>query len=195
MNLSCKWVGRAIAPVVAGFLAAGAAFADSPAAPAQSASGVWQKHEYTFQYFGFTTTFSCDGLADKLKILLIAAGARADVKATEGPCVTGYGRPDKFARANLTFYTLAPDSAAALADAKRIDGTWRPVHFAPYSPRELRLGDCEVVDQFVTSVLPMFTTRNLDNHTVCVPRQESGSDINLKMDVFVPAPVTAARNQ
>ena len=48
---------------------------NSAAAPEQ---GVWQKHEYSFQYFGFTTTYSCDGLASKLRVLLIAAGARAE---------------------------------------------------------------------------------------------------------------------
>ncbi len=42
---------------------------------------MWQKHEYTFAYLGFTSTYSCDGLADKLKILLIASGARKDSKS------------------------------------------------------------------------------------------------------------------
>ena len=177
----------------AALLSAGAALADLAAAPAEHAAGVWQKHEYAFQFMGFTSTYSCDGLADKLKALLIAAGARADAKATAGACAEGYGRPDKFARADLTFYTLAPDSAAAPADAKRVDGTWRAVSFMQRSPRALQIGDCEVVEQFAHSVLPMFTTRNVDNQTVCVPKQESGSDIRLKFDSFVPAPIVAAR--
>lgn len=177
----------------AALVVAGAVLADQPPAPAEHAAGVWQKHEYAFQFMGFTTTYSCDGLADKLKTLLVAAGARADAKATAGACVSGYGRPDKFARADLTFYTLAPDSAAAPAEAKRVEGTWRPVNFGQRSPRSLQVGDCEVVEQFAHSVLPMFTTRNVDNHTVCVPKQESGSEISLKFDSFVAAPVVAAR--
>jgi hypothetical protein len=41
------------------------------------------------------------------------------------------------------------------------------------------------VDQFRTDVLPMFTTRNIDNRTTCVPHQLSGSVINLKYESFV----------
>jgi hypothetical protein len=130
-----------------------------------------------------------------LKALLIAAGARADAKARAGACAAGFGRPDKFARADLSFYTLVPNGAAAPADAKRTDGTWRPVSLAQRSPRDLGISDCEVVEQFAQSVLPMFTTRNVDNHTVCVPKQESGSQINLKFESFVAAPVVAARTK
>src|ERR1700722_5750749 len=162
--------------------------------------GVWQKHQYSFAFMGFTTTYSCDGLADKLKLLLIAAGARHDVKSQAGACASGFGRPDKFARADLTFYTLTPgaaDAAPGEADAapgaapsaadtatggKPVDGIWKPVAFADRSPRELSTGDCELVEQFRSNVLPMFTTRNVDSRTTCVPHQNSGSVINLKFE-------------
>src|ERR1035441_3625661 len=55
----------------------GAAVADAPSpAPAHIAAS-WQKHQYSFQYMGFTSTYSCDGLADKLKVLLLAAAGGA----------------------------------------------------------------------------------------------------------------------
>ncbi len=195
MHQSCKWIASALVSAAAAFLTAGTAIADPPAASAEHAAGVWQKHEYSFQFMGFTSTYSCDGLADKLKTLLIAAGARADAKSSPGACAMGFGRPDKFARADLSFYTLAPDSAAAPADAKRVDGTWHPVTFSQHSPRGLQIGDCEVVEQFASSVLRMFTTRNIDNRVVCVPKQESGSNIDLKFDAFVAAPAVAARTK
>src|SRR5882762_4251804 len=74
-------------------------FADEPSAT-EATQGVWQKHEYSFQFLGFTSTYSCDGLASKLKTLLIASGARPDAKARAGACASGFGRPDKFARAD-----------------------------------------------------------------------------------------------
>jgi hypothetical protein len=166
-------------------LASGPGRADQPAAAAQEL-GVWQKHEYSFAFMGFTTTYSCDGLADKLKVLLIAAGARHDVKSFPGACANGFGRVDKFARADLTFYTLAPVQGDTPAGAKRISGTWRSVSFSARSPRELATGDCELVEQFRNSVLPMFATRNDQNKTTCVPHQESGSNIDLKFEVFAP---------
>jgi hypothetical protein len=148
--------------------------------------GIWQKHEYRFQFLGFTTTYSCDGLADKLKVLLIAAGARSDAKARPGACASGFGRPDKFAQADLTFYTLAPADPAS-TDPK-VPATWRSVAFSDRSPRELALGDCELVEQFKDRVLPMFSTRNIDYGTTCVPHQLSGSAIRLNFDALAPVP-------
>ena len=137
----------------------------------------WHRHEYSFVSMGFTSTYSCDGLADKLKVLLLAAGARADAKAQPGGCPSDFGHPDRLARADLVFYTLTPDGA----------GSWGPVVFTPNSPRELSLGDCELVEQFRAQVLPMFATRNLDDRSICVPHQDSGSVINLRFDAFKEA--------
>jgi hypothetical protein len=183
------------------------AFADAPAPAPAHVAGAWQEHKYSFQYMGFTSTYSCDGLADKLKVLLLAAGARADVKSQPGACASGYGRPDKFARADLTFYTLQPLEGgavkdlgaaydahaanalpAAAAQAKPVVAIWRPVVFAPFSPQPLRVGDCELVDQFRHDVLPMFATRNVENGMTCIPHQESGSVINLKFESLSAAP-------
>jgi len=175
--------------VICGFSMTAFAGEISAAAPEQ---GVWQKHEYSFQYFGFTTTYSCDGLASMLRVLLIAAGARADAKSISGACARGFEVPDKLARANLTFYTLAPVGNGENAGPP-INGVWRSVAFADRSPREVALGDCELIEQFRDKVLPMFTTRNIDNRMTCVPNQLSGSGINLKFEVFAEVP--AAKNK
>ena len=159
--------------------------ADEPSARER---GVWQKHEYSFAYMGFTSTYSCDGLADKIRLLLITAGARPDAKSQPGACASGFGRPDKFARAELTFYTLAPSGADASSGSKPVDGIWRPVSLTDRSPRELSTGDCELIEQFRNNVLPMFTTRNVDDHTTCIPYQNSGSIIGLRFESFTAAP-------
>jgi hypothetical protein len=170
--------------IICGFIVPAFAGEASAANPEQ---GVWQKHEYSFQFLGFTSTYSCDGLASKLKVLLIAAGARTDAKSTSDACARGYGVPDKFARATLTFYTLAPVQDGENASAP-INAVWRSVAIADRSPREVGLGDCELVEQFRAKVLPMFTTRNVDNRMTCVPNQLSGSVINLKFEVFAGLP-------
>lgn len=160
----------------------------SASSAADATQGVWQKHDYSFQFLGFTTTYSCDGLAGKLKVLLIAAGARADAKSTANACAGGYGTPDQFARASLTFYTLAPVQTGENASTP-INAVWTSVAIADRSPREVRLGDCELVEQFRDKVLPMFTTRNIDSRMTCVPNQLSGSAINLKFEVLTGVPV------
>jgi hypothetical protein len=186
--------GRKLAAFLVGSLpalllpTASSADASGAAAPGAAEQGIWQKHEYNFAYMGFTTTYSCDGLADKVKLLLIAAGARQDAKSRAGACANGFGRPDKFARASLTFYTLAPVASGTSPDGKPVDAVWRPVSFAYRSPRELTTGDCELVEQFRNNVLPMFTTRNVDNHTTCVPHQESGSNISLRFESLAALP-------
>jgi hypothetical protein len=183
MERPCNPIAPLAFSLLAAVLLCGSALADDTAAAREP--GIWQKHEYSFAYMGFTTTYSCDGLADKLKRLLLAAGARKDVKSRPGACAAGFGSPDKFARADLVFYTLAPVDASAAPGDKRVEGSWRPVAFSARSPRELALGDCELVEQFRSTVVPMFATRNLDNRTTCVPHQLSGSTINLKFESFV----------
>lgn len=167
-------------------------FADDSAAASAQEVGVWQKHEYSFRYMGVTSTYSCDGLADKLKLLLVAAGARHDAKSQPGACARGFGRPDKFASASLVFYTLAPEAAAgASSEPEPVAAVWRSVALSARSPRDLALGDCEVVEQFVSNVLPMFTTRNLVNRTTCVPHQLAGSNIDLRFESLAAAPSAA----
>ncbi len=144
----------------------------------------------------------------------LAAGARADAKTQPGACAAGYGRPDKFARADLTFYALQPLDAGVVKDlgaadvsgaanapppapvqAKPVAAIWRPVTFAVLSPRELHAGDCELVEQFRHEVLPMFTVRNIESGTTCIPHQESGSVIDLKFEVLAAAPAAAAQRR
>ena len=60
--------------------------------------------------------------------------------------------------------------------------------FADRSPRELSAGDCELVEQFRNTLLPMFTARNLDDHTTCIPHQNSGSVIDLRFESFTAVP-------
>jgi hypothetical protein len=180
--------GRAsLAVLLAGavFLLSAASRADDDAAA--GGSGTWQSHKYSFQFLGFTSTYSCDGLADKLRIVLLAAGARSDVKSQPGACASGFGRPDRFARADLTFYTLAPADPSAAASGA-VKGIWRPVTFAARRPRELGIGDCELIDQFRQQVLPMFTTRDVINNTTCIPHQDSGSNIDLRFESFTAVP-------
>jgi hypothetical protein len=175
-----------LAAILAGALLLSTASLADDSAPS-GGPGTWQSHKYTFQFMGFTSTYSCDGLADKLRIVLLAAGARPDVKSVPGACASGFGRPDKFARADLTFYTLKPaDSGTATGGG--VQGVWRPVPFAARQPQQLALGDCELMEQFRQQVLPMFTTRNVVSNTTCIPHQESGSNIDLKFDSFTAVP-------
>jgi len=197
-----------------------AATAQPPAGAASVAApveGVWQRHEQTFTFAGFTSHYSCDGLADKLKLLLQDAGAR-DVKAVGGGCLGpgGTDGPSRISSARLTFYTLAPAAAAAplaapkpaAAPAREIGrkapqlgkqaepragvGAWKTVKWSARSPRDLDEGDCELVEQFARELLPKFTTRNVDSHMRCVPHQVSLGGVNLKFESLAGLPESEA---
>lgn len=177
--------------------------------------GVWLRHELTFWYHGFTAYYSCESLADKLKLLLKAAGARDDARAIPRGCGFGPYEITRFSSAQLEFYAfvpaaLAPPPPAApppAAPAKQLGrdapklkrkdpadpqpgtGVWRTVELDGRKTRGfVDPGDCELVEQFVRQVLPFFTTRNVVNDLRCVPRQVSPWDLRLKFEALGPLP-------
>jgi len=156
------------------------------ATPDGGEPGIWQEHKYSFNFMGFTTTYSCDGLEDKLKLLLKLSGAGPGTQVV-GSCTRGYGRPDKLAMAYLTFSSLQPGTAPA-AGPPGAPGSWRHVALSPRHPNQLELGDCELIEEFRDRVLPLFTTRNISNDVTCVPHQSSGSNFILSYDVFAAPP-------
>lgn len=154
--------------------------ADSAAAPE---AGSWQSHQYQFTFMGFTSTYSCDGLSDKLTLLLKRSGAKPDMIISP-LCTRGYGHPDKMAQAKMNFATLQPGAAAGSDAASTINGSWRHVELASHRPVELGDGDCELMEQFRDHILPLFATRNINSHLNCVPNQ--GGAFSLTFDVFAP---------
>jgi len=166
--------------------------ADAPSVDA--GAGTWQQHQYQLSFPGFTTIYSCEGLRDKLRLLLRRLGARDDASVVP-VCVESYGRPDKMAQAMMKFWTLQPTADAASANASAsptalgepVLAVWRHVELAPNRPYELTAGDCELMEQFRNNVLPMFTTRNVKSQFNCVPHQESPFPFSLSFDVLTQA--------
>ena len=115
-------------PVVCAALLAVSIVPAAGAADGAGQPGSWQPHKYDFHFMGFTSTYSCDGLADKLQLLLRVVGARPDAKVIP-LCARGSGVPDKLAEASLKFSSLqladanAPVAAASASDSA--PGVWR----------------------------------------------------------------------
>ena len=156
--------------------------------------GLWQTHELDFQFMGFTATYSCDGLADSLQLILDTIGVQKGSKVSP-LCVRPFGTPDRLASAKLKFASLRPLEAGAAGSTPaeaQVPGIWRHIHLSIRKPYGLSDGDCELVEQFADKILPLFATRNIERRITCVPYQQSGSNYNLSFDAFVPAPVAAA---
>jgi len=176
---------RLLTAVVAGTVLSvgvGAFTGTALADPEPALAGVWQAHQYTFHFMGFTTTYTCDGLADKLRLLLRLTGAGPAFKVNPS-CARGFDRPDRLAMAYLTFSSLQPDASNPPNPAA--SGIWQHVEFAPNHPFDLGRGDCELIEEFRDGVLPLFTVRNVVNNVTCIPHQDTDSDYHLSFDVFV----------
>lgn len=168
------------------FTVLGAPALAAAAASAGGSPGAWQAHKYEFHFMGVTSTYSCDGLGDKLQLMLRLAGARGDMRVAP-LCARGFGVPDKLAQAAISFSSLQPVADDASVNAgPMVSGAWRHIELATNRPRELRDGDCELMEQFRDSVLPMFATRNVQTRGECIPNQASGF-FSLQFDVFAPA--------
>jgi hypothetical protein len=184
--------------MLGGLLVAGAALAEPEAVPGGEA-GVWQEHQTELAYIGFTSHYSCDGLQEKLELLLRQMGAREGWKVSTYGCDRGFGTPSRFPRATLKFSSLQPADAAAgqpagtgapaASAATPVMGLWRTVQLSPIHPFSLQDGDCELMEQFRDKVLPLFATREQQVKLTCVPHQDIGP-FSLQMQVFAPpAPV------
>lgn len=178
-------------------LFAAAAYADpgpggvptDPAARATIAS-VWKQHKIDFHYFGRTSRYSCDGMSDKVRMLLTQMGARRDMKLFSYGCEIGRIRLDGINPGlSIEFWTPIPaaDSKAAdskATDVKVIDARYESFAMRQDAFRNLDIGDCELVEEFVRQVLPKFNTRNVKQDIACVPYQVRAGSYRVSGEVL-----------
>ncbi len=181
----------------------GAAQASAAAEPAPApTAGTWHPYERSFVFMGFTSMYSCDGLGDKLKLLLREAGARDDLKVSAG-CSDPSRGPSRIATARLRFHTLMPNDAAQALSVAPVKGeapaapepglgVWKSVEIRDRKPWTVEDGDCELVEQFARELLPLFATRNVDSQMRCIPHQRSIGGVNLRFESFAPLPAPKA---
>jgi hypothetical protein len=167
-----------------------------PSAGSGRESAVWAPKELNFVYQGFTTKYSCDGLQDKMKRVLIKLGARPDIQVRGFGCTRLVG-PDPFAGVKIKMNVLQP---GVLQPAGKQGGQGVPAHWklvdllADLDDRDPvdAAGDCELVEQIKQKVLPLFATRNVDYSATCVPRQLLVGATRLKAEVLVADQIAAA---
>ncbi len=147
----------------------------------------WKRHELQFTYMGFTTRYSCEGLRDKMRLLLEAVGAR-DLSVSPRGCTNMPWQVTEFPRVRMTFFAPELPAAGQKDVGPPVAARWTPVTLTRRQPRALELGDCELVEQFRDRVLPAFTTRSARHDINCIPHQLSGSSFSLSFEVLVGHP-------
>ena len=166
---------------------------------AASVSAVWTPKEMRFVYLGFTSKFSCDGLADRMRNVLLLLGARKDLQVSPSGCSTPFGRPDPFPGVMIRMNVLEPadqahsEKATGGASSSNTSAAPVPAHWkmidvnAALAKDPLwQAGQCELLEEVKQSVLPKFSTRNVSYQSTCVPNQLSVGATQLRAEVLVP---------
>ncbi len=134
---------------------------------------------------GFTAHYSCDGLADKMRKILLQLGARSDMKISEIPCSGPLGRPTEFPGVTVKMNVLTLwDPATASAAATPVPAHWKLVDVRTERDPLFQAGDCELIEQVKAHVLPLFSPRHVDYHSNCIPYQLEMGATELKAAVL-----------
>jgi hypothetical protein len=153
-------------------------------------AGTWEHHRARFSYFGITTLYSCDGLEDNTRALLVHLGARQDAKVMALGCPHGSSIPGRNAIVDVDFYSLSPSADANAANT--VPAQWTPVQVSPTHPRFMGRGDCELVDELKDLISKNFSLRDLSYRTDCVPHQVTLDGFSVKAQALKPLPAAVA---
>lgn len=178
------------------FAAALGSAAPLASAHAADPSAVWVQRKLHFVYSGFTSHFSCDGLRDEMKSILLQLGARKqDLQVQETGC-TAFNRPEAFPGVQATFFALLPEDQAGAVkgevSGQPIAAEWRTVELGSGRDALAQAGKCELIEQVKHKVLPLFATRNLQYVDNCVPHQLMLGGTTITVQALMPSAAGAA---
>jgi hypothetical protein len=143
---------------------------------------MWKEQRLNFFYAGRTSRYSCEGLRDKMRSLLLILGARRDLKVSVMAC--------NESAPQWGLGSLGPSLSLVYSSPVMIDANAKPLHPGDLAAVDARyeaftltsdafrnfgLGDCELVEEFARLILPNFATRDLRQDITCVPYQLTGS--------------------
>jgi hypothetical protein len=155
---------------------------------------VWKEQRLDFSYTGRTARYSCEGLRDKMRTLLLDLGARRDLKVSvlscdeSAPLRRSYLGP----RLSIVFSSpMLPDAAVQplrTGDLSAVDARYESFTLTSDAFRNYGVGDCELVEEFARQILPKLATRDVKQNITCVPYQASGSRFFVRGEILRAAP-------
>jgi hypothetical protein len=162
---------------------AAAAVQGDAAAPAD-VEGAWQHHRVSFTYVGFTTLYTCEGLEDHVRQILLYLGARKDVHVTASGCPGPFNAPSHSAFVDAEFNALAPaadaPAAAGAAASATVKGRWTALEVTSRRPSFMGDGDCELVQEMKDLITKSFSLRNVEYRTQCFPHDVTLDEFSVK---------------
>src|SRR6185437_3745960 len=168
-----RHVSTFVAAVLSGTLSSGV-FAATPDQTGSSEPATWQHHQELIDYYGVTSSYTCTGIEDKMRQLLLYLGARSDLKV-KPMCTSQFGAMRQvFVR--VEFDSLAP---ATEGTAGAVAGHWVPIDISPSDPLFRDRADCELFQNLKNLITKDFTVRDLQYRTTCTPNQTTLQDYNV----------------
>ena len=164
--------------------ASGAAFA--AAASPDATAIAWQHRAGDFDYFGTTSSYTCNALEAQVRKILSYLGARPDMKVSARGCPVGPDIPSHTASVHAEFYVPAPAAAACAADSAMAQ--WTRVELTPRRPGFVEAGDCELVEQMKPLVVKNFSFRNFSYHTSCFPNEMNNWGFSVEGEALMVRP-------
>jgi hypothetical protein len=157
----------------AGLGLAMSAWSAAPPVTGNPLPAVWKEQRIQFYYAGRTSRYSCDGLQEKMRALLLEMGARRDLKISASGC-------ERAASLQLVFSSPALPEASTKplhrGDLSALDARFEAFTLTnDLAFRNFSIADCELVEEFTRQVLPKLETRDIRQDITCVPYQASGS--------------------
>jgi hypothetical protein len=182
------------AVVTAGLSLSTAYAADTAGVPALSVAppaAHWVERTLDYTYMGFTVHFTCDGLRDNVRDILLALGARRkDLKIQSRGCARLNG-PEPFPGVSATFSVLVPvtpDEIGKVGNTSPQATHWQTVDLVKLTRSGSDQAPCELLEQLKDKALPLFTSRNLTFQSSCVPHEVRLGEIQFSVDVLRPLP-------
>jgi hypothetical protein len=142
----------------------------------------WKAQTQKFHYTGFTTYYSCDGLEDKVRQVLMHMGARSDVKVRATGCAYGWSEPSPYAWVEARFHALAPTADAAASDV--VATHWSKFELSARRPNFMGDGECELIEQMRKVIETSFALRAVDYRASCAAHQISLGDYSVRGQVI-----------
>jgi hypothetical protein len=183
------WALAGVGLMVAASVWAADAYGGKPIA------AVWKEQHLRFFYMGRTSRYSCDGLRDKVRAMLLDLGARRDLT------ITALGCESTAARARPS--SLGPSLRIVVSTPVLPQPKLKPLHpgdlgvvnarFEPFTItgdafRNMGIADCELVEEFTHQILPKLVTRNVQQDIACVTFRQSGARFLVRGEILRSLP-------
>jgi hypothetical protein len=160
--------------------------ADADAGAGAPIPAVWKEQHLSFLYAGRTSRYSCDGLRDKVRAMLLDMGARRDLT------ITTLGCAEPAPRLNIVYSTPAPADAKLKplhsGDLAAVDARFEPFIITSDVFRNMGMADCELVEDFARQILPLLVTRDLKLDISCGAALQRGGRFLVRGEILRSLP-------